>query len=110
MVGMCALRSAQDDQPSDTPGEDSIQAEAIDAYARSMLEPLVARMAELERTIRAQAETIGELRGTVAAHEAAISSLTPRTAPQPAEATLKPAPTARPLPVLTPSVLAPSSG
>jgi hypothetical protein len=40
-------------------GADLMRAEAMAAYTRSLLEPLVARMAEQEVTIRDQAETIG---------------------------------------------------
>ena len=49
-------------RPSESPGTDIMRAEAMAAYTRSLLEPLVAHVAELEGTVRAQAETIGELR------------------------------------------------
>jgi hypothetical protein len=45
------------------------------AYTRSILEPLVARLAEQEVIIRGQAETVGSLRAQLAAAEARIHSL-----------------------------------
>jgi hypothetical protein len=72
------------------------QAEAMAAYTRSILEPLVVRMAEQEGTIREQAETIGRQSERVAELESrnghlsaeliverqAKSTLTASTAPQ----------------------------
>jgi hypothetical protein len=46
------------------------RAEAMAAYTRSLLEPLVNRLAEQEVIIRDQAETIGSLRERLAVAEA----------------------------------------
>jgi hypothetical protein len=60
---------------------DLARAEAMAAYTRSILEPLVTRLAEQEATIRGQAETIGTLRAEVTTLKATqtlpASNLTP---------------------------------
>jgi len=86
-----------------------MQAEAMAAYTRSLLEPLVRHVAELETTVRCQAETIGrqsaeleraasvavKLSDELDAARGQISTLTASTAPQSVEPTTE-APTARP--------------
>jgi Helix-turn-helix domain len=49
----------EDVRPSDSLGTDIMRAEAMAAYTRSLLEPLVALVNEQETTIRGQAEMIG---------------------------------------------------
>ena len=49
-----------------------VQAEAMAAYTRSLLEPMVAHVAELEGTIRTQAEVLGQLRERLATAEARL--------------------------------------
>ena len=51
------------------PPADLMRAEAMATYTRSLLEPLVARLAEQEQIIREQAEQIGSLRAQLAAAE-----------------------------------------
>jgi hypothetical protein len=68
------------------PPQALMQAEAMAAYTRSLLEPLVAHVAELEGTVREQAETIGTLRAELVA-ERAKSSLAASTGPRSAEPT-----------------------
>jgi len=51
--------SAEEVISPDQPGAAIMQAEAMAAYTRSILEPLVARLGEQEAVIRDQAETIG---------------------------------------------------
>jgi hypothetical protein len=52
---------------------DLLRAEAMATYTRSLLEPLVNRLAEQERTIRELAEELGRLRERVATFEAPTS-------------------------------------
>jgi hypothetical protein len=58
------------------------RAEAMATYTRSLLEPLVNRLAEQEQIIRDQAETIGGLRAQLAALPSAVED-TPEPAPAP---------------------------
>ncbi len=51
------------------PPADLMRAEAMATYTRSLLEPLVARLAEQEQIIRSQAEEVGALRAQLAAAE-----------------------------------------
>ena len=55
--------------PSVTVALETHRAEAIAVYTRTLLEPLVARLAEQETTIRDQAETIGGLTAQVGNRE-----------------------------------------
>jgi hypothetical protein len=73
------------------PPGDILRAEAMATYTRSLLEPLVSRLAEQERTIREQAEELGRLRERVAMldspnpHQSAIAAnLTAQTPDPPA--------------------------
>jgi hypothetical protein len=61
------------------------QAEAMAAYTRSLLEPLVAHVGELETTIREQAETIGALRNENDTLKDTVATLETRTASQAVE-------------------------
>jgi excisionase family DNA binding protein len=77
----------EDVPPSELPGTDIMRAEAMAAYTRSLLEPLVAtierqadRVAELERENGRQAAELEAAR-------AQISSLTAPTAPDPPDLT-----------------------
>jgi hypothetical protein len=90
-------------QPPDSPGSDPpsqeapsrlqqppqalMQAEAMAAYTRSLLEPLVATIERQADQLVSQAETIGSLRADLAVARAAISSLEARIAPQTVEPT-----------------------
>jgi excisionase family DNA binding protein len=58
------------------PPTDVLRAEAMATYTRSLLEPLVNRLAEQERTIRDQAEELGRLRERVATLQAPESHQT----------------------------------
>jgi excisionase family DNA binding protein len=58
------------------PPGDVLRAEAMATYTRSLLEPLVNRLAEQERTIRELAEELGRLRERVATFEAPTSHQT----------------------------------
>jgi hypothetical protein len=72
---------------------DVLRAGAMATYTRSLLEPLVNRLAEQERTIRGQAEELGRLRERVTTleapnpHESAISSNLGPIEPDPRGAT-----------------------
>jgi hypothetical protein len=76
-------------QQAPTPPTALAQAEAMAAYTRSLLEPLVAHVGELEGTVRDQAETIGRLTAELAA-ERAKSLTDASTAPGSENLTLEP--------------------
>ncbi len=61
--------SAEEVLSPDQPGAAIMQAEAMAAYTRSILEPLVARLGEQEAVIRDQAERIGALTEQVGGRE-----------------------------------------
>ena len=63
-------------------GAELMRAEAMAAYTRSLLEPLVTRMAEQETTIRDLERENGRLGAELAAEREARSSLEARTGPQ----------------------------
>ena len=57
------------------------RAEAMAAYSRALLEPLVARLGEQEAIIREQAEQIGRQTERIAALEAQLEQSSPQDAP-----------------------------
>lgn len=67
--GQHAGQEAAQEAPStmQQPPGDVLRAEAMATYTRSLLEPLVERLAEQERIIRDQAEALGGLRAELAA-------------------------------------------
>jgi hypothetical protein len=83
-----ANETVQRDRPGTVqqPPTALMQAEAMAAYTRSLLEPMVSRMAEQETVIREQAETIGrqsaELERAAATIVSLSDALDARTAPQ----------------------------
>jgi Helix-turn-helix domain len=87
----------EDVRPSEPPGTDIMRAEAMAAYTRSLLEPLVAHVAELEGTIRElerengrQAAELEAARATIATLIAPESPLTASTGAQSSETALGP--------------------
>ena len=72
---------AEDARPAGPPGTDILRAEAMTAYTRSLLEPLVGLVQQQGTTIREQAETIGrqaaELEARATAHSPGASDRTP---------------------------------
>ncbi len=76
-----ACPDGEDARPAGPPGTDILRAEAMTAYTRSLLEPLVGLVQQQGTTIREQAETIGrqaaELEAWVTAHSPGASDRTP---------------------------------
>ena len=76
-----ARPGAEDARPAGPPGTDIMRAEAMTAYTRSLLEPLLVLVQQQGTTIREQAETIGrqaaELDGLATAHSSGASDRTP---------------------------------
>jgi hypothetical protein len=62
---------------------DVLRAEAMATYTRSLLEPLVARLAEQEAIIRDQAEELGRLRERVATLSRNLDDPDPTPTPSP---------------------------
>jgi hypothetical protein len=80
-------RSAEDAHPPEAPGTDIMRAEAMAAYTRSILEPLVSLVAQRETTIRDQAETIGTLRAELASARDEVHAFTDSAASETAQPT-----------------------
>jgi len=74
--------SAHDARPSEPPGTDIMRAEAMAAYTRSVLEPLVTALERSEARSRELTAENAELRATVAAQDARIAALLAPTATQ----------------------------
>ncbi len=76
-----ACPDGEDARPAGPPGTDILRAEAMTAYTRSLLEPLVGLVQQQGTTIREQAETIGrqaaELEARATARSPGASGRTP---------------------------------